>query len=104
MMKKAYTIVFEWSTADASAVDIEVFNTYDKAVCRFNEIIEEEHDSSKSWAGDAFDENGILRKNYELDCNEEFTDGKEHELWWNLQCTMDWHLHDFIELRILEVK
>ncbi|MDY4676415.1 MAG: hypothetical protein SO373_04640 [Candidatus Borkfalkiaceae bacterium] len=54
-----------------------------------------------SWAANAF-ENGELQHNYELDCNDTFTDGKEHELWWNLFCTLD-YLHDFIELRILEV-
>ena len=30
-------------------------------------------------------------------------DGEEHEFWWNLTCKTDWYLHDFIELRILEV-
>ena len=44
-----------------------------------------------------------LHRNYELDRNDTFTDGEEHELWWNLTCKTDWYLHDFIELRILEV-
>ena len=48
-------------------------------------------------------ENGKLHRNYELDRNDTFTDGEEHELWWNLTCKTDWYLHDFIELRILEV-
>ncbi len=78
---KAYTIVFEWSTDDAAGVDVEVFDTYEKAVNRFNRIIEDEHDSSISWVSDAWDENGNLLKDYELDCNEQYTDGEEHELW-----------------------
>ena len=37
------------------------------------------------------------------DDNNKNTDGEEHELWWNLTCKIDWFLHDFVELRILEV-
>ena len=103
-MNKAYTIVFEWSTEDANGVDVEVFDTYEKAVTRFNEIIETEQDPDMSWVSGAWDENGDLLKDYELDCNEQFTDGKEHELWWYIVCKNDWCLHDHLELRILEVK
>ena len=80
----------------------QAFSTYEKAVERFNEIIENEKNTDMSWAGNAF-ENDKLQKNYELDRNETFTDGKEHELWWNLSCKLDWYLHEFLELRILEV-
>lgn len=64
--------------------------------------IENEKNTDMSWAGNAF-ENDKLQHNYELDCNETFTDGEEHELWWNLSCKLDWYLHEFLELRILEV-
>ncbi len=101
---KAYTIVFEWSTDDANGVDVEVFDSYEKAVERFNAIIEDESDNNISWAADAFDENGDVRHGYELDCNEPFEDGEEHELWWNIQMKNDWYFHDSLELRILEVK
>ena len=101
---KAYTIVFEWSTDDASSIDVEVFDTYEKAVDRFNRIIEDEHDNSNSWVGDAYDENGELLEDYELDCNDPFTDGEEHELWWDMEKKHDWNYHERLELRILEVK
>lgn len=45
---KAYTIVFEWSTDDASGVDIEIFDTYKKAVERFDRITADESDNSIS--------------------------------------------------------
>lgn len=99
---KAYTIVFEWSTDDAQGAEVEVFDTYEKAVSRFNEIVEE--DSAIGWVANAWDENGELFEGYELDCNEPFTDGEEHELWWNIECKVDFYLRDNLELRILEVK
>ncbi len=103
-MKKAYTIVFDWSMEDANGINVEIFDTYEKAVATFNEIIEDEHNPDISWAGDAWDENGDLLEDYELDCNEQFTDGKEHELWWNLECKHNRYLYNHLELRILEVK
>lgn len=101
---KAYTIIFEWSTADCNDIEVEVFSTYEKAVERFNRIIEDESDNSISWVGDAFDEDGELKENYTLECNEQFTDGEEHELWWSIEKQNDWYYHDNLELRILEVK
>lgn len=101
---KIYTIVFEWSTNDCDGVDVEVFLTYEKAVNRFNEIIENEHKPEMSWVSDAWDENGDLLKDYILDCNEQFTDNEEHELWWNIECKNDWYFHDNLELRILEMR
>ena len=100
---KAYTIVFEWSTDDANGVDVEVFDSYEKAVQRFNEIIEDEHYPETSWVSDAWDEKGDLLEDYDLDCNDQFTDGEEHELWWSIERKTDWYFHDHLELRILEV-
>lgn len=101
---KVYTIVFQWATDDAEGTDVEVFDTYEKAVDRFNQIVEDEHDNSISWVGDAYDENGDLLEDYKLDCNEPFTDGEEHELWWDIRKQTNWYFHDSLELRILEVK
>ena len=99
---KIYLVLFQYCTDDCDGVDTQAFSTYEKAVERFNEIIKNEKKTDMSWAGNAF-ENDKLQKNYELDCNETFTDGEEHELWWNLSCKLDWYLHEFLELRILEV-
>lgn len=102
-MKKIYLVLFQYSTDDCDGVDTQAFSSYEKAVERFNEIVQAEKTPGNSWAANAF-ENGKLQHNYELDCNDTFTDGEEHELWWYLTCKMDWYLHDFIELRILEVE
>ena len=99
---KIYLVLFQYCTDDCDGVDTQAFSTYEKAVERFNEIIENEKNTEISWAGNAF-ENDKLQKNYELDCNETFIDGEEHERWWNLSCKLDWYLHEFLELRILEV-
>lgn len=102
---KVYTIVFEWVVDAADGIDVEVFDTYEKAVNRFYQIIEDEKNEPRSWVGKAFDENGdLLEADYYLHCNEPFTDGKEHELWWRIRCERDWFLHENLELRILEVK
>lgn len=99
---KVYLVLFQYATDDCDGVDTQAFSTYDKAVEAFNEIIESEKNPEISWASDAF-ENDKLQDGYELD-RSEFTDGEEHELWWSLTCKNDWYLHDFIELRILEIQ
>lgn len=101
-MKKIYLVLFQYSTDDADGIDTQAFDTYEKAVNRFHELIEAEKQPDMSWAANAF-ENGELDHCYELDCSD-FVDGQEHELWWYLTCKVDWYLHDFIELRILEVE
>ena len=101
-MKKVYLVMMQYSTDGCDGIDTECFDTYDKAVKSFKDTIENEKQSENNWASNAFN-NGILEHNYELDCSPDYTDGKEHELWWNLTCKVDWYLHTFIELRILEV-
>ena len=100
---KVYVVSLQFATDDADGVDIEVFGTYDKAVKRFKELIENEKNPEMSWVANAF-ENGVLQHGYELDSSPEFTDGEEHELWWNITCKVDWCLHTFIELRFSEVQ
>ena len=53
---KVYLVVFEWSTEDDSDVDIEAFDSYEKATMRFLERINEEK-TDMSWVHEAFDEN-----------------------------------------------
>lgn len=100
---KIYTVVLQFSSDDADGIDIELFFTYDKAVKRFKEIIETEKQPGMSWVADAY-EDGILLHSYELDASPEFKDNEEHELWWNITCKVDWNIHEFLELRIIEVQ
>lgn len=99
---KINLVLFQYCTDDCDGIETQAYSTYEKAVERFNEIIKTEKTSDIRWAANAF-ENGKLRHNYELDRNDTFTDGEEHELWWYLTCKIDWYLHDFVELRILEI-
>ena len=39
---KIYLVVFEWSTEDDSDVDIEAFDSYEKATMRFQERINDD--------------------------------------------------------------
>ena len=61
---KVYAVIFDWSTSDDSQVDIELFDTYQKAFNRFHEIIENEKKPEMSWVADAFDDNGKLSDGY----------------------------------------
>lgn len=45
---KIYLVVFEWSTEDDSDVDIEAFDSYEKATMRFQERINDEK-TDMSW-------------------------------------------------------
>ena len=100
---KIYLVMMQYSTDDCDGVDTECFDTYEKAVNRYNQMIEAEKKPDNSCVANAF-ENGVLQHNYELDCSPIHSDGQEHELWWNITCKLDWYLHTFIELRILEVQ
>ena len=52
---KIYLVVFEWSTEIDSDVDIEAFDSYEKAAMRFQERINDEK-TDMAWIQDAFDE------------------------------------------------
>ncbi|HIU58751.1 MAG TPA: hypothetical protein IAC57_01490, partial [Candidatus Scatosoma pullistercoris] len=63
---KIYGVIFDWSTSDDSQVDIELFDSYQKAFARFNEIIANEKKPEISWVADAFDEHGEILDGYEF--------------------------------------
>ncbi len=102
---KVYLVVFDWSTDDNSSVDIEVFDTYKKAYDRFNEIIACEKNSEMSWVGsEAVDENGEIKDDYYFEEHIESDGTQEFDCWWNITDKNDWYRHDFLDLRIMEVK
>lgn len=102
-MKKVYLVIMQYSTDDCDGVDTQCFDSYEKAVKCFNQMIEDEKNPENSWVGNAFKDNQI-QHNYELDSSIHIVEGEEHELWWYVNCKLDWNLHTFIELRILEVQ
>lgn len=55
---KVYMVLFDWSTTDDEAIEVELFDTYEKAYTRFTEIIADEKMPDMSWAADAFNEDG----------------------------------------------
>lgn len=48
-MKKIYLVLFQYSTDDADGIDTQAFDTYEKAVNRFHELIEAEKQPDMSW-------------------------------------------------------
>ena len=102
-MEKIYLVMMQYSTDESDGVETEAFDSYEKAIKHFKDAIQNEITCEDYWTANAF-ENGKLGHNYELDCSPNYNDGEEHELWWYISCKMDWCLHTFIELRILEVQ
>ena len=98
--KFVYVVLFNYSTDDCSGIDLYIFDTYQKALNKFNEIIEQEKQPEMSWVGEKFTNNTF---DYELDTNIE--NAKEGvELWWNVTDRNDWYFHDFLDLKIKEIE
>lgn len=57
-----------------------------------------------SWVADAFDEHGEILDGYEFAEHIESDGSQEFDCWWNITDKNDWYQHDFLELRIMEVK
>lgn len=102
--KKVYIVQFDWSTSDAGSVDLFVYGDYNDAYDKFKELILGERNPEMSWVGDIeFDDEGYpIDDNYEF----EFEDNNscESEVYWHIMDKDDWHIHSFIDLRIMEVK
>lgn len=101
-MKHVYITIFDWSTEDSNGVEVEIFDTYEKAYSKFCEIIENEKNPELSWVGEqAFDENGVINKHYNLD---EFTDATHKtDLWWNVVDDNNYYRHSFVDLQRKEI-
>ncbi len=100
--KIVYMVQLDWSSDDDNGILTYLFDTKEKALTKFNEILKEERELDWYWSKDAFDENSKLdEENYELDTN--IDDSNAEELYWNLKCIGNYYLHDFLELQIKEV-
>lgn len=65
-MNNVYVIKFDWSTDDDNGYETELFNNYDDAVKRFNEMVENEKNPDLSWVADAFSDGTFDDEDYEL--------------------------------------
>lgn len=102
---KVYEVIFNWSTEDENNIETAIFSTYKKAKKYFNNIIKNENDAEISWVGDGvFDENGEVVDGYELNCNTDYSKGKEEQdLWWCVWNKDNDKYYDEIYLRIKEL-
>lgn len=99
---KVYLVVFEWSGEDGSDTDIEVFDSYKKAVIRFQKHINDEK-SDMSWVHEAFDENGDILDGYDFDeCSPDTH--LETYAYWRITDPCNWRVHDYIAIIPQEVK
>jgi len=69
---------------------------------KFKEIITSETNPENSWVGDCYN-NGEISDNYELDTNIDCAD-ENLDIWWNLYSKYNWNLHDFIDLKKMEIQ
>lgn len=99
---KVYLVIFEWSDEDGKDIDIEAFDSYEKAANRFQERIENEK-ANVSWVREAFDENGDIVDGY--DFGEYQPDTRwETNAYWSLRDTYNYLMRDYITIMQLEVK
>ena len=104
MKNIVYMVQFDWSTEDEGSVETYLFDTYAKALDKFNEIIKSELTPDMSWVADAFDKDGNVTDDYEFDTN--MLDVKvqdEFDLWWNITDSNNYYIHDFLDLRKMEI-
>lgn len=101
-MEYIYMIQFDWSTTDADGIDTELYEYYNDAYNRFQELIANELKPELSWVGEeVFDETGEVNENYEL-----YTDGDfalKQDLSWHVVDRNDYSRHSFIDLIKKEV-
>ena len=99
-MDKVYIVQFDWSTTDASGIELYVYDSYDKAYDRFKQMICDEHNPDNSWVGDIeFNNEGYpVDERYDLDFKD--NDSGETEVWWHIVDNNDWNMHSFIDLLI----
>lgn len=99
---KVYLVVFEWFDEDDKDIDIEAFDSYEKAAKRFQKRIENEK-TNVSWVREAFDENGDILDGYDFDeCQPDTS--LETYAHWSLRDAYNYLRYDNITIVPLEVK
>ena len=94
--KSAYLILFDYSSDDYNGIDTYLFDTKEKALAKFKELINNEKDFYKNEYSHLYD------KSFETDTN--IDDETASEYWWNIQCTTNWYIHTNIDLRVKEIE
>jgi hypothetical protein len=80
-----FMVMLDWLTPDDHDTDYYLFNDYEKALDKFNSLIEDENDSDISWVGsEVFDENGEVNEGFELSCNTNTCEQGERNLYWTV--------------------
>lgn len=93
-MENVYLIKFDWSTDDDQGCEIELYKSYNDAVKRFNEMIENEKNPDLSWAADAFCDGEFDDTDYELDYRLD-----TEYMYWSVSKRNDGNFYSTITLR-----
>ncbi|MFR1553097.1 MAG: hypothetical protein ACLSTV_00240 [Coriobacteriales bacterium] len=101
-MEHIYLVQFDWSTTDADGIETELYEHYNDAFNRFQELIANELNPELSWVGEqVFSETGKVNENYELYTDGDFT--LKQDLSWHVVDKNDYYRHSFIDLIKKEV-
>lgn len=99
---KVYLVIFEWSDEDGKDIDIEAFDSYEKAAIRFQERIENEK-ANAFWVQEAFDENGDVLDEYDFDeCQPDTR--LETYAYWSIRDAYNYLRSDYVSIVQLEVQ
>lgn len=97
--KYVHMVQMQYSTDDYDGVETLLFDTREKAVKAFHNLIAMV--KRESWIQNGFI-NEEVRENYELDTN--LDNIGAYDLWWNFKKNDDYYYHTFIDLREIEVE
>ena len=98
MKRYVFMVEFDWSTQDGNSdIEIQLYQNYSDASERFKELIANELNPDMSWAGAAFNKDGIAEDGYVFNCCIE--EQGEKELWWYISKEGDYTQHSFIDLK-----
>lgn len=95
-----YLLLIDYSTNDYQGIETYLFHKKEKALEVLHTIIKNEKENVFQHA---FDKNGNIDENFELDTNIEDADDTDN-LWWNITEKCDYYNHTFIDLKQQEIE
>lgn len=103
-MKEIYIVSLDWACDDSKGLDIYTFMTYQAALEKFNNLIEDECNPDNSWVGDlAFDEYGNVQSGYDVSTNDVKHCKEQENLYWNVDDLYNYCRYSYIRLEKKEL-
>ena len=101
-MKTVFLVLFHWGFDDNNGVDYYIYENYNDAYNKFQELIHEE--INDQWVSNYIAEDGTPLDGYALDSIDRYGE-EETDLWWNFyQIGYGYENYTNIDLKKVEVK